>query len=84
MARNPAYIVRAWLVLMKRLGYTRFRGSGRRLGRDHHGSHGFSVARGNDRASGDFVRTRGGRRPWRPPQMVSESAGGRAFIFTDV
>ncbi len=30
---DPAHIARAWVVLMKRLGYTKLRGAGRRLGR---------------------------------------------------
>ena len=37
---DPVRTARAWVVLMKRLGYTRFRGAGRRLGRGRHAGDG--------------------------------------------
>jgi len=33
---NPAHIARAWVVLMKRLGYSQFVFAGRGLGRSHY------------------------------------------------
>ena len=43
---GPARIAQAWDVLMKRLGYTRYRGPGRRLGRAHRRSDGCTGACG--------------------------------------
>ena len=48
---DPAHIARAWVVLMKRLGYTKIRGAGRRLGRDHHRADGRTGAAGIARHS---------------------------------
>ena len=43
---GPEHIARAWVVLMKRLGYKKFGGARRRLGRDHHRADGRARACG--------------------------------------
>ena len=43
---GPAHIARAWVVLMKRLGYTKFVGTRRRLGRGHRRRDGHTGASG--------------------------------------
>ena len=63
---DPDRIARAWAVLMKRLGYTKLRGAGRRLGCDHHRADGRAGAAGIARHSHqhgqrDSTRHRQGR-----------------------
>jgi len=48
---DPARIARAWVVLMKRLGCTKFVAQGGDWGRDHHGRDGFARASGTGRHS---------------------------------
>ena len=63
---DPAHIARAWVVLMKRLGYTKIRGAGRRLGCGHHRADGRAGAAGiarhsHQHAERDSSRHRQGR-----------------------
>ena len=48
---DPAHIARAWDELMKRLGYTKLCGAGRRLGRSHRRPDGSAGAEGAARHS---------------------------------
>ncbi len=53
---DVAHIARAWVVLMKRLGYTSICGARRRLGRDRHGTNGRAGASGIARHSHQYAR----------------------------
>ena len=55
------HIARAWVVLMKRLGYTRYRGARRRLGCGRHRTNGSACAAGVARHSHQHARRVSGR-----------------------
>ena len=57
----PIRIARAWTMLMKRLGYTRYRRPGRRLGQCRHGADGAAGAAGAARHSHQHAGDRSGR-----------------------
>ena len=59
---DPIRIARAWVVLMKRLGYTRVRRAGRRLGERRHRADGSAEARGVARHPHQHAGDRSARR----------------------
>ena len=67
---DPTRVARAWIVLMKRLGYTQICGAGRRLGQCDHRADGAAGAAGTARHSHQHA----GHRPGRYCQGACSSA----------
>ncbi len=59
---DPAHIARAWVALMKRLGYTKICGARRRLGCGHHRTNGCAGGSGIARHSHQYAWRGSGRR----------------------
>ena len=72
---DPTRIARAWIVLMKRLGYTRVRGAGRRLGRARHRADGRAGAAGTARHPHQHAFRRSGRNREGAPVRAAAAAG---------